>query len=103
MDHFEASDEFRVIISGGGISGLTLANCLEKAGINYILLEARNNIAPKVGASLGIFAAGHRIFDQLGCLDAIEAETGPLHTTNSRYSNGELFASSNGPQFVGRR
>jgi 2-polyprenyl-6-methoxyphenol hydroxylase-like FAD-dependent oxidoreductase len=36
----EKSD-FKVIIAGGGITGLTLANSLERAPISYILLEAR--------------------------------------------------------------
>ncbi|RBR26328.1 uncharacterized protein FIESC28_00828 [Fusarium coffeatum] len=36
-----------VIIAGGGISGLSLANMLEKAGVNYILLESYDKIAPQ--------------------------------------------------------
>jgi 2-polyprenyl-6-methoxyphenol hydroxylase-like FAD-dependent oxidoreductase len=46
--------KFRVIIAGGGIAGLTLANALERAGIDFILLEGRNEIAPQVGASIGM-------------------------------------------------
>lgn len=62
---------FKVIIVGGGVAGLTLANCLQQANINYVLLEARSAIAPQVGASIGIFPNGCRIFDQLGVFDKI--------------------------------
>ncbi|KAF2621246.1 FAD binding domain-containing protein [Macroventuria anomochaeta] len=87
-----ASGGFRVIIAGGGISGLTLANALEKAGIEYVLLEARDIIAPKVGASIGFFQNGGRILDQLGCLEAIEKDSCALHRTRSRDKHGRQFA-----------
>ncbi|KAF5979197.1 hydroxylase [Fusarium bulbicola] len=44
--------ERTVIIAGGGISGLSLANMLERAGIRYVLLESHDEIAPQVGASI---------------------------------------------------
>jgi choline dehydrogenase-like flavoprotein len=53
--------DFKAIIVGGGITGLTLANSLERAPISYILLEARKDIAPAVGASIGILPNGCRI------------------------------------------
>lgn len=62
---------FKVIIVGGGVAGLTLANCLKLANIDYVLLEARGDIAPQVGASIGILPNGCRIFDQLGVYDKI--------------------------------
>ncbi|CAO2653295.1 Nn.00g027060.m01.CDS01 [Neocucurbitaria sp. VM-36] len=95
--------DFRVIIGGGGISGLTLANALEKAEIDYILLEARDTIHPQIGASIGLFANGGRIFDQLGCFEAISKETCALHISHSRYANGETFATSDGPVLLENR
>ncbi|OAK96962.1 FAD/NAD(P)-binding domain-containing protein [Phaeosphaeriaceae sp. SRC1lsM3a] len=44
---------------------------LEKIGINFLVLEKYNSIAPDLGASIGIFPNGFRILDQLGCFDAI--------------------------------
>jgi flavin-dependent dehydrogenase len=35
---------FRVIIVGGGIGGLTLANYLQHANIDFVLLESREEI-----------------------------------------------------------
>ena len=94
---------FQVIIAGGGIAGLTLANALEKAGIDYTLLEARDDIAPKVGASIGIFQNGGRILDQLGCFETIERETVPLTRTRSRDGNGKQFFTQTGIQLVATR
>jgi 2-polyprenyl-6-methoxyphenol hydroxylase-like FAD-dependent oxidoreductase len=59
----------RVLIAGGGIMGLSLALMLERKGVDYVLLEAREEIAPPVGASVAFFANAARILDQLGLLD----------------------------------
>lgn len=65
MDH---TARFKVVIVGGGISGLTLANALEQAPheIDWILLEAGSEIAPQVGAGFALLPNGCRILDQLG-------------------------------------
>ncbi|EUC41697.1 hypothetical protein COCMIDRAFT_8624 [Bipolaris oryzae ATCC 44560] len=59
----------RVLIIGGSVAGLTLANAFEQTGIDYLLLEQWHEIAPDVGASIAIFPNGARILDQLGCYD----------------------------------
>jgi 2-polyprenyl-6-methoxyphenol hydroxylase-like FAD-dependent oxidoreductase len=64
--------DFKVIIAGGGIAGLTLANCLELAGISYTLLESRPAIAPQIGASVGLLPNGARILDQIGIFDILK-------------------------------
>ncbi|KAI8959570.1 putative monooxygenase [Daldinia sp. FL1419] len=63
--------DFRVVIAGGGIAGLVLANMLEKFDLDYTLLEAHADIAPQVGASIGLFPNGLRILDQIGCYEQI--------------------------------
>lgn len=45
---------FTVAIVGGSVAGLAVALHLEKLGINYILLETYSEIAPQVGASIGV-------------------------------------------------
>lgn len=79
------SSRLRVIIVGGGVAGLTLANALEvcqlcigqchdanscqQAGVDYVLLERRDDIAPQVGASIGIFPSAARVSDySLSCM-----------------------------------
>ncbi|KAK7413086.1 hypothetical protein QQX98_008034 [Neonectria punicea] len=66
-----ASSDFKIVIAGGGIAGLVLANMLEKFDLDYVLLESHSEIAPPVGASIGMFPNGLRILDQLGCYGAI--------------------------------
>jgi 2-polyprenyl-6-methoxyphenol hydroxylase-like FAD-dependent oxidoreductase len=97
------SRTFRVIVGGGGISGLTLANALEKAGIEYILLEARDTIAPQVGASIGFSANGCRILDQLGCFDDIAQDTVPLRDFHNRYEDGSLIYTGDGIPLMQKR
>jgi 2-polyprenyl-6-methoxyphenol hydroxylase-like FAD-dependent oxidoreductase len=61
----------KVIIVGGSIAGLVLAHSLHRAGIDFVVLEARDRIDPQVGASIGLFANGARVLDQLGVYDDI--------------------------------
>lgn len=71
-----ARDGFKVVIVGGSITGLTLANILERVGIDYVLLEAYPDIAPLIGASIILAAHGLRILDQIGAYAALEALPG---------------------------
>ena len=97
-------DGFRVIISGGGIAGLSLANALQHAGIDYVLLEARSVIAPQVGASIGMLPNGSRILDQLGCYDEIFEQVEPLLWGASHDEKGDYIgAEGDGPQLFGAR
>lgn len=63
----------KVLIAGGSVAGLTLANILERLEIDYLVLEKYEKIAPDLGASIGIAPYGHRIYDQIGCHDDIKA------------------------------
>ncbi|KAI8803995.1 hypothetical protein BJ742DRAFT_713703 [Cladochytrium replicatum] len=63
---------FKVIIVGGSVAGLTTALLMQSAGIDFIVLEARD-IAPAVGASLGLWPNGFRILDQLGVYEQIQS------------------------------
>ncbi|KAI8631677.1 FAD/NAD(P)-binding domain-containing protein [Xylariaceae sp. FL1651] len=71
------TNKFRVIIAGGGVIGLTLANALERAGIDFILLEKRQ-IAPDLGASISLLCHNSRVYEQLGVVGLINAATVPL-------------------------
>jgi 2-polyprenyl-6-methoxyphenol hydroxylase-like FAD-dependent oxidoreductase len=62
---------FRVLIAGGGVAGLALANMLERFNIDYLILEAHDEIAPQVGASIGLFPNGLRILDQIDCYEPL--------------------------------
>ncbi|OGM42624.1 putative monooxygenase [Aspergillus bombycis] len=82
---------FRVLIAGGSITGLSLALMLEKNNIDFLVLEAYPDIAPQVGASLGLQPNGLRILDQLGCCDEL-LEHAKGHTVQDsiyRMPNGD--------------
>ncbi|KAE9370063.1 FAD/NAD(P)-binding domain-containing protein [Stipitochalara longipes BDJ] len=91
--------DFRVIIVGGGIGGLTLANCLQHANIDFVLLESREKIGMHVGAGVGIDPPAARIFDQLGVfsdLESLFAGTAPTRAAISRDLNGKYLGESHG-------
>lgn len=69
--------QFRVIVVGGGVAGLTASHCLQKAGIDHVVLERRDNVAPPEGASITIYPHGCRILHQIGCLKEVQKTCSP--------------------------
>ena len=86
---------FKVIVVGGGVAGLSLVNMLEKSNIDYLLLEAYDEIAPPTGAGIGLMPNGCFILDQLGLYDAVRetAENGEIENSHIRASNGKSLIS----------
>ncbi|XPS80795.1 hypothetical protein M3J07_012766 [Ascochyta lentis] len=85
----------KVLIAGGSVAGLTLANTLEQLGIDYLVLEKYGKIAPDVGASIGIFPNGFRILDQLGCYNDIKAlvkGADAFQTLATRNEHGQIIS-----------
>ncbi|EXJ64468.1 hypothetical protein A1O7_00804 [Cladophialophora yegresii CBS 114405] len=97
-----ASTAFKVVIVGGGVSGLTLANALERAKVEYVLLESKGQFAPAVGASIAIGPNGNRVLDQLGCYDTIERHTDPLVHTRT-WKDGKLLRFTDQPVLSHKR
>jgi FAD dependent monooxygenase len=85
---------FKVIIIGGSVSGLTMAHTLEKAGIEYVLLERGAEVTFNGGASIGLQPHGLRIMDQIGCYEDILGTTVPMAVANHRSPNGKAFSRS---------
>lgn len=94
IDDIEA--HCQVLIVGGGIAGLALANCLELAGISYILWESHFSITPQMGASIGLLPHGLRILDQLGLMEEIERITVPGKSIMHRDASGRIVATDLG-------
>lgn len=92
---------FKVLIVGGSVAGLTLANILERYGIDYVLLEKHKMLAPQLGASLALWPFGLRILEQLGMYEKLSSMGRPLNRLktfdpeglllNDRYYMGDLF------------
>lgn len=88
-----AEQKFVVLIVGGSVAGLVLANALERAGIEFLVLEGRD-IAPSLGASISVLSHTSKIFEQLGAWDAVCDATVPLTDRLHFDSRGRLFENS---------
>ncbi|KAF4468206.1 FAD-binding domain containing [Fusarium albosuccineum] len=84
---------FKVIIVGGSVAGLSLANMLQANDIDFVVLEAYPSIAPQVGASIGLLPHGNRILDQLGLYDKILQLAPPVDTFTFRDPSGSPLTS----------
>lgn len=84
---------FTVIIVGGSLVGLTTALALEKAGIDYVLLE-KGEIAPHLGASISTYPHTQRVMEQLGVWPEIKASAVPLGMRKHYDRKGKLFEDS---------
>lgn len=84
---------FKVIVVGGSISGLALANMLEQYGIDYVVLEKHDVIAPQLGAGFAILPNGARVLEQLGCYEALEKNNEPVNSLENYDEHGTLLGS----------
>lgn len=96
-------DRFRIIIVGGSVAGLTLAHCLWRNKIDFIILEANGEIAPQAGASIGILPNGARILDQLGLFDDVLDAVEPLRHSSFWAGSGSHIMSSDAPKIMAER
>lgn len=93
---------FRVIIIGGGPVGLTAAHALLSAGIDFVVLEARDTFTPEEGASLLAYASTQRVWRQLGLYGAMESRACPVDTRTSADHAGNVYRGGN-PSVTHRR
>lgn len=89
----ESDRSFKVIIAGGSVVGLALANALEKAGIDFVVLE-KGDVAPQLGASISIYPHTAKVFDQLGVWNSMMQATLPLTDRLHFDQYGRLFEDS---------
>ena len=104
MASHEKRKRLRVVIVGGSVSGLTLAHALDQAGIDFVVLEKKNDITIQSGASIVIFPNAFAALEQLGLYEAIEKATLPLTGMNSRSGPGaRLIRHSNSFRLMWKR
>ncbi|KAE8414376.1 hypothetical protein BDV36DRAFT_303484 [Aspergillus pseudocaelatus] len=94
---------FRVVIVGGSIAGLTLAHCLLRNNIDFVVLECHADIAPQVGASIGILPNGARILDQLGMYDDVLDVVEPLRRAFTWTDAGRCITNTEAPLILHQR
>lgn len=93
---------FCVIVVGGGPVGLTAAHALHSAGIDFVVLEARDTFTPEEGASLLAYASTQRVWHQLGLRGAMEAKACPVDTRSSADHAGNVYRGGT-PSAIHRR
>ncbi|KAJ8130050.1 hypothetical protein O1611_g3580 [Lasiodiplodia mahajangana] len=71
--------KFRAIVIGGGPVGLAIANGLDRAGLDFLILERHPTILSESGAGIMLWPHTVRVFDQLGLVEACEGRYIPLY------------------------
>ncbi|GLA28301.1 hypothetical protein AnigIFM63326_005872 [Aspergillus niger] len=99
----DSESSFRVVIVGGSIAGLTLAHCLLRNNLDFVVLESHADIAPQVGASIGILPNGARILDQLGLYDDVLSEVEPLTRAFTWTHDAKSISDTAGPLIIHER
>lgn len=76
--HPKSNPQFRAIIVGAGVTGLTAAHSFHKAGIDYVVVEKWREAAPAVGGSISVFPHCLRVMKQLGIADRVNSLSTPF-------------------------
>ena len=79
---------FRVIVVGGGPVGLTAAHALQRAGIDFLVLERRPEVVIDAGSNLVLSPVGLRTMTQLGIVGDLNAVSSPLGRIDRLDHNG---------------
>lgn len=89
----EKREGFKVIVIGGGPVGLTAAQILTKACIDFVVLERRDSVHPDEGAGIAIGPTTYRLLDQLDLLSHFDKIATPINTKNVMTRDGQLYNS----------
>ena len=86
-----APEKFKAIIIGGGPAGLTAAHILYKAGIDFVVLEARDKVAVDRGAAMVLGPQNLRVIRQLGLYDKLLEIGAELLSVKGFLQDGRVF------------
>ncbi|KAM6511868.1 hypothetical protein FALCPG4_016859 [Fusarium falciforme] len=86
-----AVSNFKVVVVGGGPVGLVAAHVLYKAGIDFVVLERRQNVVLDLGAALVLAPHNMRVMHQLGLYDKLMEIGEELLNTKGFLLNGYQF------------
>jgi 2-octaprenyl-6-methoxyphenol hydroxylase len=81
----------RIIILGGGITGLLTGYSLAKFGISITIIEKKNFISMQDGRSFAISASSKEILEEYGLWDSIASKAGNIDEIRITNNNSSLF------------
>ena len=87
--------KFRVIIVGSGPVGLYLDHAMERASINYVVLEQHSTVLNLSGQLLFTWPHTVRLLDQLGLYEDAKEFAIPLHYKKRIYGHDGHVTSTN--------
>src|SRR5437763_8953569 len=67
----------RVLISGGGIAGLTLANFLQKSDISSVVIEQAQDLRQD-GYAIDFLGTGYDVAERMGLIDHLRSRQIPF-------------------------
>ncbi|KAF4582771.1 FAD-dependent urate hydroxylase [Ophiocordyceps camponoti-floridani] len=89
----KTTSRLRVIIVGAGIGGLTAALALNRAGIDFIIVEKHASVLEPMGSSITLTPGSQRILHQLGILNKIKTLSRPYsRDVEVRGPNGQVLS-----------
>lgn len=77
--------EDRVIIVGAGPIGLYMANAMQSARIDFVILEQRDTVLDPSGQLLFVWPQSVRLFDQIGLLEKLQEAAFEVHQKKRTY------------------
>ncbi|KAI0144512.1 hypothetical protein GGR57DRAFT_324284 [Xylariaceae sp. FL1272] len=90
-----APNHFRALIVGAGPVGLVVANALQKAGLDFLVIEKYRSVLTDSGAGIMLWPHTTRIFDQLGLYELCQGRFIHLHKRAMiKQHNGAMIRSS---------
>ena len=86
---------FCVVLVGAGPIGLYLTYAMERANINYVLLEQHSTVLGLAGQILFTWPQTVRLLDQLGLYQAARNSAIPVHYKKRVYGHDGQATSTN--------
>ncbi len=81
----------RVVISGGGIAGLTLAYWLQKSDISAVVIEQAKAMR-RDGYAIDFFGTGYDVAERMGLIDQLRSRQIPFEALVSVSKDGKTIA-----------
>ena len=83
----------KVAIIGGGIAGLTFANCLSNKEYEIYIFEKKQEFG-EVGAAISVFPNALSVIDKIGLLDPVLETSGKFENVFLKTQNGGVLSES---------